>query len=133
MPEWPKGRQVGASEAHAVGYAPDTLSTPRRWMPLPTTLAGITLELRSLEHTVERRGWEVRARPGARRFVVFATGRALKGTPAGAKPHGRDWSEAEIERGIAHAVERALTASTPGTADEIALASHDLYAANGRL
>ena len=132
MPDWPKAGQAGSSEAPDVGYPPD-FSTQRSWLTLPTALEGITVELRTLEHTVERRRWEVRVRPGARRFVVFATGRALKSTPAGARPYGRDWSEAELERGIARAVERALTASTPGTADEIALASDDLYAANGRL
>ena len=132
MPDWPKAGQAGNSEAPDVGYPPD-FSTQGSWLTLPTALEGINLELRTLEHTVGRRRWEVRIRPGARRFVVFATGRALKSTPAGARPYGRDWSEAELERGIARAVERALTASAPGTADEIALASDDLYAANGRL
>ena len=94
------------------------------------------IEIRQLEHTIERRGWAVRSRPGHQLLRVWVTGRSLKETPAGAPPHGRDWTEEEIERGIVHAVEKALVLprySNPTEVISVALTSYDLYSANGRL
>ena len=134
MPDWPKEGQGRASPAGSVGYPPDRVSARgEAWKALKTTQDGVTIEIRPIEHTIRRRGWEVRSSPGFRTFHVWVTGRALRDTPAGARPHGRDWSECEIERGIAHAVERALVSASSDAPTEISLASHDLYAANGRL
>lgn len=110
-------------------------SALEQWKTLSTLLDGAVIEIRQLEHTIERRGWAVRTRPGHVLLRVWATGRSFRETPAGAQPHGRDWTEDEIERGILHAVENALVSPRSDTAKviSVALTSYDLYLANGRL
>ena len=111
-------------------------SAPEEWKTLSTQLDGVVIEIRQLEHTIERRGWAVRSCAAQMLLRVWVTGRSLKETPAGAQPHGRDWTEEEIERAIVHAVEKALVLprySHPTEVISVALTSYDLYSANGRL
>ena len=136
MPDWPEKGQAQVTTSRSLGYLSDLRPAPPQWKALSATPAGVAIEIRPLEHTIERRGWEIRQPSGCQRLRVWATGRALKATPAGARPYGRDWNEAEIERGIEHAVARALASPVAGTADEVRdidLTSYDLYAANNRL
>jgi hypothetical protein len=110
-------------------------SALEEWKTLTTLLDGVVIEIRQLEHTIERRGWAVRTRPAQVLLRVWVTGRALKETPAGAQPHGRDWTDEEIERAIVYAVEKACVSPRYSNAEIIgvALTSYDLYSANGRL
>jgi len=104
-----------------------------KWKTLKTQRDRVVIDVRQLEHTVGCRGWAVRCRPSNLLMRVWVTGRALKETPAGAQPHGRDWTEAEIERGVVRAVENALISNTTDVIREVVLTSYDLYSANGRL
>lgn len=136
MPDWPEKGQSQVTTSRSPGYERGARPAPSQWKALSATPSGIAIEIRPLEHTIERRGWEVRQPSGHGRLRIWATGRALKATPAGARPYGRDWTEEEIERGVGHAVVRALASPVAGQAEEVRdidLTSYDLYAANHRL
>jgi hypothetical protein len=136
MPNWQEKRQAQVISSRSLGYQADARSAPPQWKALPAKPGGAAIEIRPLEHTVGRRGWEIRQPAGGLRLRVWATGRTLKATPAGARPHGRDWTEEEIERGIEHAVARALASPVASQGDgvrDIDLTSYDLYAANDRI